>query len=94
MSSDNFVYQMGVTTFNVGTSLNFHFKPPTNCNGLILKATASVAIVNGLSAAEGDGIVPTSDIKINGPAQFYLASAGDEDVEVIVFKSANDSIYG
>lgn len=89
--SNQYIYQMGATQVSLGAT-PILISWGKNVNGFRLNSSTSMVIVNGITGAVlADGVEVTSNLEIQGPAQFYLAGAGTADF--IVFKSANDDIY-
>lgn len=84
-SSNQFYYQIGATQLAVGLSQTIQVLPGRGQDGwvvsLISAGSSGTAFVQGASNVASQGVpVPTAPLRIDGPATFFLASAGSTGV--------------
>lgn len=95
MSNANLrTYQLGVTTIALGATPILINLDQEYVTGARINVNASMVIVpgaTGVSLAQGVPVA-TVPLEINGPARFYVAGSGN--LQMIIYKTANDSIYG
>ena len=91
-------YKLGATIIAMTSAANVQVMPSAGVNGWIIKkfSGATLAIVNGISAASSAGYVlgDTEQVVINGPATFFLAAGGATAVASLVMKySSGTSLF-
>ena len=94
MSANLRTYQLGVTTLALGATPILVNLDQEYVTGARLNINPSMVIVpnaTGVSLAQGFPVI-TFPLEINGPAKFYLAGSGT--AQILIYKTANDSIYG
>ena len=89
-------YEMQPTLITLGATpilINLNSVSLPYVTGCMLMPSASMVITNGITGAVlAQGVPVTCSIELNGPARFYIAGAGTAGL--LIYKTANDSIYG
>ncbi len=92
-SSNQFVYQLGVTLLAIPALSVVQVIPPRTCIGSMFGYVSggSLSIMNGAGSSGGLGGImlgatTAAMINVDGPATFFLAATGATSVAGIVFK--------
>lgn len=86
-SSNQYVYQVGVTQIVVGASLATQVLPPRCTTDVTLKlfSGTSLALVNGATTQVGYPLGSTEVVKFLGPATFFLSAAGTTQIASVLW---------
>ncbi len=87
-------YQVDVMNVTVGATPILVNLNQQYVTGAMIMPGTSLGMANGTTFAAATWAPIICTVKIDGPARFYLASPTTATASILVYKTANDSIYG